>query len=137
MANPIPITTAVVGILAFAQIPLSFLVSYMRGKTGIQFLDGGNESLLRRIRAHANFTENVPISLLAMACAELTSHPSTALWRGGACLILGRAVHVWAMLNPRGWGVPRIVAMLLTFYAMGGFAVACIRASVTSIHAIS
>jgi uncharacterized protein len=105
------------------------LVSYMRGRTGIQFLDGGNETLLRRMRAHANFIETVPITLIAMAGAELSGTSSAALWRGGACLLVGRAVHVWAALNTRGWGIPRIVAMLLTFYAMAGFGIACLRAS--------
>lgn len=129
MPNPLPITTLVTGILAVAQVPLTILVSYMRGRTGIQFLDGGNETLLRRIRAHANFVETVPITLIAMACAELAGASSGTLWRGGICLLAGRAIHVWAALNVRGWGVPRIVAMVLTFYAMAGFGIACIRAS--------
>jgi len=129
MPNPIPVTTLITGLLAVAQVPLTVLVSYMRGRTGIQFLDGGNETLLRRIRAHANFVETVPISLVAMACAELAGASSGVLWRGGVCLLLGRAIHVWAALNTRGWGVPRIVAMVLTFYAMAGFGIVCIRAS--------
>ena len=52
MANPIPITTFITGLLAVAQVPLTVLVSYRRGKTGIQFLDGSDDTLLRRIRAH-------------------------------------------------------------------------------------
>jgi len=68
--------------------------------------------------------ETVPITLLAMACAELSGHATDALWRGGICLVLGRAIHVWAALHPRGWGLPRIVAMVLTFYAMAGFGIA-------------
>ena len=129
MTNPLPITTVITGLLAIAQVPLTVLVSYLRGKTGIQFLDGGNQTLLRRIRAHGNFVETVPITLLAMACAELSGHATDALWRGGICLVLGRAIHVWAALHPRGWGLPRIVAMVLTFYAMAGFGIACLRTS--------
>ena len=83
----------------------------------------------RRIRAHGNFVETVPITLLAMAGAELSGHASDALWRGGICLVLGRAIHVWAALHPRGWGLPRIAAMVLTFYAMAGFGIACLRAT--------
>lgn len=128
MPNPIPITTAITGLLAVAQVPLTILVSYLRGKTGIQFLDGGNERLLRRMRAHANFIETVPITLLAMAGAELSGQTPAALWRGGICLVLGRAIHVAAALHVKGWGLPRIVAMVLTFYAMAGFGLACLRA---------
>ena len=129
MPNPIPVTTLFTGLLAVLQVPLTVLVSYLRGRTGIQFLDGGNQTLLRRIRAHGNFVETVPITLLAMACAELSGASSAMLWRGGACLLLGRAIHVWAVLHPKGWGLPRIVAMVLTFYAMAGFGVVCLRAS--------
>ena len=129
MPNPIPVTTLITGALALAQVPLTILVSYTRGRTGIQFQEGGNQTLLRRIRAHANFTETVPITLIAMACAELAGASSDVLWRGGICLLLGRAVHVWAALNPKGWGVPRVVAMVLTFYAMASFGVACLRSS--------
>jgi len=130
MLNPIPITTLITGVFAVAQVPLTVLVSYLRGRTGIQFLDGGNETLLRRIRAHANFVETVPITLLAMACAELSGASPAELWRGGICLLLGRAIHVWAALNAKGWGLPRIIAMVLTFYAMAGFGIACLRSSV-------
>lgn len=129
MPNPIPITTAITGVLAVAQVPLTVLVSYMRGKTGIQFLHEGNDTLLRRIRAHANFIETVPITLVAMACAELSGYAASALWLGGGSLVAGRAVHVWAALNVKGWGLPRIIAMLLTFYAMAGFGWACLRSS--------
>lgn len=129
MTNPIPVTTLITGALAVAQVPLTVLVSYTRGRTGIQFLDGGNESLLRRLRAHANFIETVPITLLAMACAELSGASPATLWRGGICLLAGRAIHVWAVLSAKGWGIPRIIAMVLTFYAMAGFGVACLRAS--------
>ena len=79
MTNPIPITTVITGLLAIAQVPLTVLVSYLRGRTGIQFLDGGNQTLLRRIRAHGNFVETVPITLLAMAGAELSGASSGAL----------------------------------------------------------
>ena len=129
MPNPIPVTTLITGVLAVVQVPLTILVSYMRGRTGIQFLDGGNETLLRRIRAHGNFVETVPITLLAMACAELSEASSAVLWRGGICLLLGRAIHVFAALSVKGWGVPRVIAMVLTFYAMAGFGIACLRAS--------
>lgn len=129
MPNPIPITTIATGAFALAQVPLTVLVSYMRGRTGIQFLDGGNDVLLRRIRAHANFTETVPITLLAMACAEFAGASPGALWRGAASLFLGRAIHVWAALDRRGWGLPRIVAMVLTFYAMAGFGIQCLKAA--------
>jgi len=51
-----------------------------RVQTGIQFMDGGDQTLLRRMRAHANYTETIPIVLLAMAAAEVAQARSGCYW---------------------------------------------------------
>ena len=84
MHTSIPITVLFVGLFALIQVPLTVMVGYRRVQTGIQFFDGGDQTLLRRMRAHGNYTETVPIVLLAMAAAEITGIPSWALWAGGA-----------------------------------------------------
>jgi uncharacterized protein len=114
------ITLLFIGLLAVLQVPLTVIVGLRRGKTGIQFFDGGDQVLLRRMRAHANFTETVPITLLAMAAAELTNAPSWALWLGGMSLLAGRVVHA-AIIILKGWGLPRAIGMLLTLAPMLGF----------------
>src|SRR5258706_13887387 len=96
------------------------MVGYRRVQTGIQFFDGGDQTLLRRMRAHGNFTETVPIVLLAMVAAEITRIPHWALWAGGACLFIGRGMHA-ATLVARGWGNPRALGMIFTFLPMVGF----------------
>jgi len=70
--------------------------------------------------AHANYTETVPIVLLAMAAAELIALPHWALWAGGFSLVVGRVMHA-AILVARGWGIPRAIGMILTFLPMAGF----------------
>jgi len=114
------ITVFFVGLFALFQVPLTVVVGLRRGETGIQFFDGGDQVLLRRMRAHANFTETVPITLLAMAAAELTRMPPWALWVGGLSLLAGRIVHA-AIIILRGWGPPRAIGMLLTLGPMLGF----------------
>jgi uncharacterized membrane protein YecN with MAPEG domain len=114
------ITILFVGLLAVLQIPLTVIVGLRRRQTGIQFFDGGDQVLLRRMRAHANFTETVPITLLAMAAAELTSAPPWALWLGGFSLLVGRIIHA-AIIILKGWGLPRAIGMLLTLAPMLGF----------------
>ena len=116
MPNPIPITTAITGILAIAQVPLTFLVSYLRGKTGIQFLDGGNETLLRRIRAHGNFSVYVPFALLLMLSAEVNGSPVWFVALVAAMLVSGRLLHAAAI--PAGNIPKRVKAMKLTFGAL-------------------
>ncbi len=121
----IPITTLFIGIFAVLQIPLTVMVGYRRARTGIQFFDGGDQTLLRRMRAHGNYTETVPIVLLAMAAAELSAAPSWFLWVGGASLLLGRLMHA-AILVLKGWGLPRAIGMILTFVPMLGFGGWCL-----------
>ncbi|EYC50569.1 hypothetical protein AZ34_05490 [Hylemonella gracilis str. Niagara R] len=119
-------TILFIGVFALIQVPLTVMVGYRRVQTNIQFLDGGDQTLLRRMRAHANYTENVPIVLLAMAAAEHAQAPQWLLWAGGVSLLVGRLMHA-AVLILRGWGLPRALGMILTFLPMltfGGWCVA-------------
>lgn len=109
----IPITVLFVALFAVMHVPLTMAVGLRRAQTGIQFLDGGDQTLLRRMRAQGNFTENVPIALLAMAAAEISGAPVWALWAGGACILTGRLMHA-AIIITRGWGLARANGMLLT-----------------------
>lgn len=119
------ITVLFVGLFALIQIPLTILVGFRRVQTGIQFFDGGDQALLRRMRAHGNYTETVPIVLIAMAAAEVASMPQWALWAGGISLLVGRLMHA-AILVTKGWGNPRAVGMILTFIPMAGFGGWCV-----------
>lgn len=114
-------TTAIfVGIFALAHIPFTVFVGYHRARTGIQFFDGGDAALLRKMRAHGNFTEQVPIALLAMAAAEATGAPRWALLAGGISLLIGRALHAFVVARS-GWGIGRAIGMVLTMLATGWF----------------
>jgi uncharacterized membrane protein YecN with MAPEG domain len=120
MSLALPITTTFVGLFAILQIPMTVMVGLKRVQTGIQFMDGGNTSLLRRMRAHANYTETVPIVLLAMAASELSGLMPALLWVGGASLLMGRLLHVQTLVT-KGWGNGRAAGMILTFLPMLGF----------------
>ncbi|MBK7974328.1 MAG: MAPEG family protein [Deltaproteobacteria bacterium] len=127
----IPIATLFIGIFVLLQIPLTILVGYRRARTGIQFFDGGDPVLLRRMRAHGNYTETVPIALLAMAAAELSGAPAWLLWAGGSSLLVGRVMHA-AILIVKGWGLPRAIGMILTFLPMLGFGLWCLSRAASS-----
>ena len=121
-------TAAFVGILALLHIPLTVMVGYHRAKTGIQFFDGGDVSLMRKMRAHGNFTENVPNALLAMAAAEATGAPNWVLLVGGCALVCGRLLHAY-VVSRKGWGDGRGYGMILTLFAIGWLgSVALVRA---------
>src|SRR5712671_8150125 len=99
MSVSIPVTVFFVGLFALIQVPLTVMVGYRRVQTGIQFFDGGDQTLLRRMRAHGNFTETVPIVLLAMAAAEWRGAPAWLLVVGGCSLLCGRAMHYVTLLH--------------------------------------
>jgi len=120
MTTSMSITVLFIGLFALIQIPLTVMVGYRRLKTGIQFFDGGDQTLLRRMRAHGNFTETVPIVLLAMAAAEVTGMPHWALWAGGLSLLVGRVMHA-AILITKGWGESAGVWNGSNVLAHGGF----------------
>ncbi len=119
------ITITFIALLTLIQIPMTFAVGILRARTGIRFLDGGNERLTRHMRAHGNFTETVPITLLAMAGAEYLAAAPTLLWAGGGLLIVGRLAHAIDMYRT-GWGVGRGIGMIATFISMILFSGLCL-----------
>ncbi len=119
-------TTALfIGIFAVLHIPFTVMVGYHRAKTGIQFFDGGDKALLQKMRAHGNFTENVPIALLAMAAAEATGARQWVLLVGGFTLVAGRAVHAYVVAR-HGWGNGRGYGMILTLFSIGWLGIAAL-----------
>jgi uncharacterized membrane protein YecN with MAPEG domain len=107
-------------LFALVQVPITVAVGYRRVQTNVHFLDGGDTALLRRMRAHANFTETVPMALIAMAAAEYHSAPSWLLLAGGSALVCGRALHYVTLLRS-GFGIGRAVGMVLTLLPILAF----------------
>lgn len=121
MSIPFPISTFFTCTLALAQVPITVAVGLHRARTGIQFFDEGDVRLLRLMRAHANFTETVPMALLAMAAAETAGAPRVLLVAGGGALVLGRGLH-YATILSSGFGTGRAVGMVLTLLPIATFA---------------
>lgn len=110
----VPVVTMVfTALFALLQVPMTVAVGLRRARTGIQFLDGGDAVLLHRMRAHANFTETMPMNLLAMAAAELSGAAPWMLWAIGGALLVGRLLH-YATLVTTGFGIGRAIGMILT-----------------------
>jgi uncharacterized protein len=98
---------------ALLQCALTALVILRRAQTGIDLLDGGDQKLLRRIRAHGNFSETAPMALLLMALLEISGLASAWLIAFGITLLLGRILHAQSLLtNNAAWS--RRGGMVLT-----------------------
>lgn len=107
------LTLLFAGLCALLQVALTALVVNRRLQTGVRFLDGGDQQLMRLTRAHGNFSETVPMALLLMGLLELRGLGSAWLVGFGAALLLGRTLHAQCLINnSASWG--RVGGMVLT-----------------------
>ncbi len=78
----------------------------------------GDEALDRRVRAHANFAEYVPLILLLLVFAELRDLPEALVHLGCVSLVAGRCSHAWGVSqSPENFRF-RIFGMFATFLAL-------------------
>jgi uncharacterized protein len=124
--NPPYLTLLFAGLCALIQVALTAMVIIRRAKTGVDLLDGGDVTLLRRIRAHGNFSETAPMALLLLALLEMRGLSPTWLWVLGVGLLLGRLLHAWSLLTTNAaWN--RRGGMVLTLAVLSVQGVLCIR----------
>lgn len=112
----LPVTALYAGICALFLIVLAARVIRQRRAAGVALFDGGDADLGKRIRAHGNFAEYVPLTMLLLAVAELHGVPLWRLHLIGGLLLAGRVVHVWAIDTENV--TRRVVGMSLTFAAL-------------------
>ena len=120
----IAITPIYAGILGLVYLFLAASVIRQRRRLGISVGDDGDATFLRRVRAHGNFAEYVPIALILMAFAELQGTGSAILHLMGAMLLIGRLSHGWCFLFTTCNLTARVAGMVLTLasIALGAFA---------------
>jgi uncharacterized membrane protein YecN with MAPEG domain len=114
MGITLTITPLYAGLLAIWFVLLSYRVVQQRGH-GVSLGDGGDQVLLRRIRAHGNFAEYVPILLLMIAMLELGGQDKMLLHGLGATLVVARLLHGVALSFTESWKFGRFYGTLLTF----------------------
>ncbi len=103
------------------QCALTALVVMRRLQARVSFLDGGDKPLLRRIRAHGNFTETVPMALLLMALLELSGLHAIWLISFGIALLLGRVLHASSLLtNNATWSRSGGMSLTLAVISIEG-----------------
>lgn len=89
----LPISLAAAAAAALTNLWLSVRIGMVRTAKKISVGDGGDEELIRRMRAQANFIENTPIVLILIAVIEL-SRPLNPWLAGVAGLYaLARIAH--------------------------------------------
>ncbi|WP_422344905.1 MAPEG family protein [Parasphingorhabdus sp.] len=122
----LPITLTIAGAAALVNIWLMIRVGQVRTSEKVSVGDGGNEKVIRRMRAHANFGESLPIILILIAVIELATGSSTWLWIVGGLYMLGRVAHGIGMDGGKlgkGRMIGTVLTMLITL-GLGAYAIA-------------
>jgi uncharacterized membrane protein YecN with MAPEG domain len=119
----LPISLTIAAAAALINVWLSIRVGQVRTREKVMVGDGGNDAVIRRMRAHANFIENAPFVLILIALIELSCGQSTWLWAAGVLFLIGRVAHAFGMDGPMR---ARFVGTLITLLTLVGLAGAAI-----------
>lgn len=118
------ITIFYTSILVIIFLILSALAITARVKSGINLgLSSDHDDLTKKVRAHGNFAEYIPLALLMLVLAEVSKFPSVALHIYGVALIVGRLFHVFGIYSGKTKIPYRVIGMSITLTAMGIFGI--------------
>lgn len=102
-------------LLALLYLVLAGQVIRARYRTRTALGSGNDPGLERAIRAHANFAEYVPLTLILLTLAELQGASLWLLHLLGATLLVGRAVHAYGISQTDEVLIRRSAGVALTF----------------------
>jgi uncharacterized membrane protein YecN with MAPEG domain len=102
-------------ILALMFVGLSVRTLRLRRRLKIAIGDAGNQTMLRALRAHANFAEYVPLSLLLISFVEISGGHGLLVHFLGLCLVAGRASHAFGVSQVKENYKFRVFGMAMTF----------------------
>jgi hypothetical protein len=108
--TPSPVTLLSAAAITAVNFWLSARISAYRRKFRVSVGDGGQEPLLRRMRAQANFIENAPFFLILLAALELSGANRLGLSLIVVVFVLARISH--------GIGMDRAELRLWRAYGM-------------------
>lgn len=114
------ITLVVAAAATLLNIWLAMRVGRMRTAHKVSVGDGGNDAVIRRMRAHANFTEYTPFFLILLGLIELATGSSIWLWIVAIVYVLGRIAHAFGM---DGIGRLRMIGTMTTLLVLLGLAI--------------
>ena len=96
------LTITYTAILALMFAVLTLLVVIQRRRNGIPYGDGDNALLRGAIRAHGNFAEYVPLSIILLGLMEISGISSLVVNGLFLLLLTARVSHATAMFSSVG-----------------------------------
>ena len=120
------ITLLYAGLCTILVVLLASRVAYWRFKHKIGIGDGGDRELLKRMRAHGNAIENMPLALILLGGMELNGYSGTIIHSFGAVLLVSRLAHAVGLSRSSGTSAGRFAGSMFTWLlmlTMAGFAI--------------
>ena len=107
---------------AILNIWLGIRIGQLRTSLKISIGDGGNEQVIRRMRAQSNFIENAPLVLVLIGAIELARPGNMILAAIAAIFIVGRVLHGLGM-DGGSFAIGRMIGTLSSLLILLGLAV--------------
>jgi uncharacterized membrane protein YecN with MAPEG domain len=120
------ITLLYAGLCALLVLVLATRVAHWRLTHKIGLGDGGDRELLKRVRAHGNAVEYLPLCLILLGGMELNGYPSRLIHGFGIALLFSRVAHAWGVSRNAGTSAGRLGGIVVTWgvmLAMAAFAI--------------
>lgn len=117
-----PVTTITSAILAIAFVVISIKIIKFRKLYKVSIGGHGHEDLKMTIRAHGNFSEYVPLTLILILCAEANNTNPVILSILALAFIVGRFCHAYAFVVNKDHFKYRVAGMILTFFCITALA---------------
>ncbi len=119
-----PITILYASILVIIFLILSILAITARVKSGINLgVSEKSTDLTKKVRAHGNFAEYVPLALFLLLLAETSKLPVVILHLYGILLVVGRLIHIFGIYSGKTKIPYRVIGMVITLTVMGILAI--------------
>jgi len=111
--------------LVFLYVQLTLAVVKIRKRDQISLGDAGQDDLQAAIRAHANFSEWVPLGLLLIVMLEINAAPILIPLVLAVSFVAGRFIHSTSLQSTeKALLKKRTMGMKLTIYSVIGLAAA-------------
>lgn len=93
---------------------LMLRIGGQRMKAKVNLGDGGDATLIGRIRAQGNYVENMPIALIALFALAMLSVSANVIHGFGAVFLLARLFHAHGITRDGHLGKGRTIGAALT-----------------------
>jgi uncharacterized membrane protein YecN with MAPEG domain len=118
------ITGLYAGLCGVLLVILYLRISQRRLTSKIGLGSGGDADLERRIRAHGNFIESVPIALVLLFLFEHAGAEPMYVHAFGIVLVLSRMAHAQGLSKSAGRSIGRFYGSIGTVLVVAGLSVA-------------